>query len=52
MTLYNVMHEEPWVGSFYQGSFSTRELAQNYIDQQEDNDGYWSIETHVLDGGI
>ncbi len=31
MIVYNVMNVEEWVGTFYCGSFSTKELAEAYI---------------------
>ena len=31
MIIYNVYHEEEFVGSFLQGSFSTRDKAESYV---------------------
>lgn len=57
MKIYNVMHEESWVGTFYQGSFSTLEKAQEYINNidlakenfGDDDKRYYSIIEHEID---
>ncbi len=57
MVIYNVMHEEKYVGTFYQYSFSTKEKAQQYIDSLnledenfgEEDKSMYSIWEHTVD---
>lgn len=51
--IFNVFHSEPYVGEFYQCSFSTKEKAQQFIDSQfefaDKNNCY--INEHIIDAG-
>ncbi len=50
MMVFNVFNEEPYIGKFYQGSFSTRELAQAFIDSAPKKmQKTLSIKEHAVD---
>ena len=50
MIIYNVMYSVNSVGKFYQGSFSTEELAQSFIESAPSLMHYnLYISVHTLD---
>ena len=58
MKIYNVMHYEDCVGTFYQCSFSTHEKAQEFIDNidlkylyGEEGRENFTIKEHIVDNG-
>lgn len=44
MIIFNVYHEEEWVGSFLQASFSTKENAEYFIQNHPE---YPASEMHI-----
>ena len=54
MKIYNVYHEEEFVGSFLQASFSTRENAERFIkhNPQEYPESEMSIMEYELDSEV
>ena len=46
MIIYNVFHEEEWVGSFLQASFSTREKAEYFAKNHPE---YPEAEMHITE---
>lgn len=50
--VYEVMEFRPYEGNYSKGTFSTKELAEEYKNKKYGDDEDFGIITHVLDGEL